>query len=394
MVQTTVVPETGHARLSASNADRWLNCPGCVKESEGMPEQTSEFAAVGTVAHLIAADILSVRATGHHSSIETYRGMKFTVQGAEVVVDDDILVSVEDYLTTVTLDCLVEDTYSVEVDLSPSLKSLDKDFGGIADLIRHDPIEHVLYVYDYKHGVGVLVEAEDNRQAKYYALGAVLKFESLKICEVEVVIVQPRAHTGDTVKRWRFPVSELLEYEVELLEGADITRGDNPATVAGPWCQFCPALAKPCPAVASAEKKLTEVTEPGVLEVISPEKVGAALLLCSALEKRIKSIRDLGFSMLSEGREVPGWKLVSKRGNRSWRDADKTREVFGADAVKEVLLSVAQVEKLTGKAEFAKIAKEKDLVVKPEGGPTLAPESDKRPPAILFSPEDFNEVPE
>ena len=50
-----------------------------------------------------------------------------------------------------------------------------------------------LYVYDFKYGKGVRVEAEDNPQMRLYALGAYLMYrEFWKIEQVHMTIVQPR----------------------------------------------------------------------------------------------------------------------------------------------------------------------------------------------------------
>ena len=44
-----------HAKLGPSAAERWFNCPGSIRASEGMPNNSSVFAAEGTAAHALAA---------------------------------------------------------------------------------------------------------------------------------------------------------------------------------------------------------------------------------------------------------------------------------------------------------------------------------------------------
>ena len=44
-------------------------------------------------------------------------------------------------------------------------------FYGTADNVFFDEPERHLYVDDYKHGAGIIVEADDNPQGKYYAIG-------------------------------------------------------------------------------------------------------------------------------------------------------------------------------------------------------------------------------
>ncbi len=378
-----------HARLSASSAYRWMACPGSVRESAGMPNRTSYAAAEGTMAHVIAADILN-----HGTDGKEYLGTEFSVDGHNVTPSQEMLDAVRVYTDEVMKE---EGGINIEYDLTPWLSDLDPDFGGTADCIVHNGLDRVLKVFDYKHGAGVMVQAEDNIQAQYYALGASLAFGTQDFDEVEVVIVQPRGYEAQ-VKRWNFSSVDLLELEVDLLEGAARTRVPNPKLVPGEHCRFCPALSKPCAAVAAAEKQLVELTDAPLTD---PQKISTALNLCSLLEKRIKAIRDGAFETLKAGGEVPGWKLVEKRAQRRWRDkqdAEWVLRVKAAIAPKDIinseLKSVAQIEKLTGKDVFAKLTEEHDLVVKQSSGVTLAPESDKRPAAITFDKSDFTEVPE
>ena len=47
-----------HAILSASAADRWINCPPSVALTKDFPDDLSPFAAEGTKAHEIAESCL------------------------------------------------------------------------------------------------------------------------------------------------------------------------------------------------------------------------------------------------------------------------------------------------------------------------------------------------
>ncbi len=54
-----------------------------------------------------------------------------------------------------------------------------------------------LQIIDYKHGVGVLVEAENNSQMMCYALGAIELFDGIyDIEKVQMTIFQPDATTS------------------------------------------------------------------------------------------------------------------------------------------------------------------------------------------------------
>lgn len=44
---------SGHALLSPSSAHRWLNCPRSPRLEALLPENTSEYAKEGTLAHSV-----------------------------------------------------------------------------------------------------------------------------------------------------------------------------------------------------------------------------------------------------------------------------------------------------------------------------------------------------
>lgn len=45
------MPPEKHALLSASSAERWLNCTAAPRFEESLPESTSEYAEQGRLAH-------------------------------------------------------------------------------------------------------------------------------------------------------------------------------------------------------------------------------------------------------------------------------------------------------------------------------------------------------
>ena len=49
---------TAHAKLSASGAHRWMNCPGSVRAEEGLKDSSSPFAEEGTKAHDLMEQML------------------------------------------------------------------------------------------------------------------------------------------------------------------------------------------------------------------------------------------------------------------------------------------------------------------------------------------------
>ena len=87
------------------------------------------------------------------------------------------------------------------------------------------------------------------------------------------------------------------------------------------------------------------------------------------------------------GTEYPGYKLVEGRSNRKYvNDAAVAAAVTkaGFDPYEQKLLGITAMQKLLGKTCFEKVLA--GLIEKPQGKPTLVPESDKRPAYKLANP--------
>ena len=79
---------------------------------------------------------------------------------------------------------------------------------------------------------------------------------------------------------------------------------------------------------------------------------------------------------------MPGFKVVAGRSIRKYADeaavAEAAKAVGYTDIWDRKLIGLTAMERLMGKKTFTDTLG--DLVIKPEGKPTLLPESDKRPP--------------
>ena len=72
-----------------------------------------------------------------------------------------------------------------------------------------------LHIVDYKHGRGVLVEADDNPQMKLYALGALELFDCIyDIDAVSMTIYQPRR---SNVSTFTIPKADLYAWADQVL---------------------------------------------------------------------------------------------------------------------------------------------------------------------------------
>lgn len=382
-----------HAKLSASGAYRWLACPGSVRQSEGLPDKPSKYAAEGTAAHDLAAKALE---TGQRA--DRYLGKPFSADGFTFVVDHDMAGHVQlylDYVRNVSDHC----KRFVEIDLTPVLKTLHPDLGGIADCVIFDAPSKHLHVIDLKYGAGVLVVVEDNKQLQYYALGALLAMEEQGIkgvTQVTITIVQPRNEGAEPVRSWTFDSFDLLEFATTLVEGAKRTEAEDAPLSPGSHCRWCRA-AKTCPALTERTQELAEADYDFDLAPVEipPEKLGVLLDGLDAVEHRIKAIREYAYEQAVQGNPPVGYKLVAKRATRKWKDTQPVEDMLQGEKncfTEPALKSVAQVEKALGKKQFKQLCEEH--VVAESSGTTLAKASDKRPEvkALASDADDYETV--
>lgn len=135
---------------------------------------------------------------------------------------------------------------------------------------------------------------------------------------------------------------------------------------------------------------------------LTSEELGQILDSADEITKWLTSIKDYALDkMLAGAIEVPGWKVVEGKSNRKIKDEKGLAEALIADGYNEAsiykprtLETLTNLEKLVGKKNFALKFEEK-YIYKPEGSPTLAPESDKRPALKReTAAEDFQEATE
>jgi hypothetical protein len=387
-----------HSRLGASKAHRWLNCPGSPRVEAGIKDKPSRFAAEGTAAHEVAEYCLvhGIDATAYPEkrvAVDNRNGAKWYFP-----VNDDLTGAVQVYLDTIRGDQGPYDSLAVEEKFA--LSWLHKDLFGTNDASLGVPFGP-LRVYDYKHGAGKWVDAVGNEQMMYYALGRLGPENDECFETAEMVIVQPRHHDAKgPVRRWSIPVDELYAWgENVLAPGAEAASQPDAPLCAGDWCSFCKYEGR-CEAkrgkVSAVIRPELDLTAPNLTlpaaEDLTPEQRGRVLEAAGLIKSWAASVHEYEIECQLAGKGAPGWKMVTKLGNRAWADAEEAEKTLQAyDDLYEdpKFKSPAQIEKTLVAQGFAKkTAKEKvdSLCARPESQ-TLVPEEDPRP-AIgpIFTP--------
>ncbi|MBQ0057739.1 MAG: DUF2800 domain-containing protein [Bacteroidales bacterium] len=369
-----------HAKLSSSASKRWLGCPGSVKLSEHYPNGSSIYADEGTIAHGMAEGMISkddklvqkyeveaAKFYGEHPELNgTFLEMKMILQPYVDYV-------FEEYAAQVHEDEAAQLMTEERVDLTEYIPG---GFGTSDVVILRQGRLHII---DLKYGKGVAVSAQDNPQLKLYALGTLARFDMLyDIEDVVMTIYQPRLDnvSTDTIK-----AKDLYAWGEEVIKpGAQLALSEDAPVHAGDWCQFCPARYD-CKERARDAMELQKYLGQMVL---SPEEIAEILGKIDRLVKFAEDIKDSALTKALDGEEIPGWKVVEGRSNRKYVGSEEeiVRQCEGAGydqalLYERKLLTITNMEKLMGKKQFAEVLGA--YVEKPEGKPTLAPESDKRP---------------
>jgi hypothetical protein len=398
-----------HAKRSPSSAYRWMNCPGSIRMSDGIPEgKSSIFADEGTAAHMLAEHCLrqeldTAQFAGRVIDIKGDNFFsQFLQEGSPLTdsrfeVDEEMVDGVQLFLDTVR-ECLAEHP-GAELHVERRVNFSGDEFG-TADAIVYDHASRRLYVFDLKYGAGVLVEVKDaegnpNKQLVCYGEGATKGLEDADIELLTITIIQPRMpHPDGLVRDVNIGPLELLDWSLEIDGAVAATRDPAAPLVPGEWCTWCPA-AGVCPAYAS--KALTvaqadfddldavQLPDP---ERLTPQQIGRIIPGLDMLEDWAKAVRKAGYAMAENGTKIPGQKLVDKVGRRAWIEAKDAATLIlhsSGLAPKDIytepkLKSPAQIEKLVGKKDFA--ARYAALAPSRSSGTVLVPISDRRPEVV------------
>ena len=358
-----------HALLSASSSHRWLHCPPSARLCEGYDDKGSNFAAEGTDAHALCEyklrAALGMEAKDPTEDLSWYDAeMEESANGYAAFVMELVEEAKKNCSDPVVL---------IEQRLDYS-RYVAEGFGTGDCVIIADGTLHIV---DFKYGRGILVEAEDNPQMMLYALGVLELFDCLyDIDTVSMTIFQPRR---GNVSTYTLPKADLYEWaDTVLAPAAELAWSGEGEYHCGEWCQFCKAKAD-CRERANANMELAkyEFKQPPLL---TDEEVEEILGRIDELIAWASDIRDYALQAAIGGKHWTGYKLVEGRSNRKYTDERAVVAAVraaGYDPYEHKVLGVTAMTTMLGKKQFNDILG--GLVTKPQGKPTLVPDSDKRP---------------
>ena len=295
-----------HALLSPSSAHRWLNCPLAPRLEAKFPEQTSEYAMEGTIAHSVCEiaakkKFKKVKAAEYNKVIKKLK--------TNELWDDEMLRTAETYVEHLAERQMsfVNEPYiafEVKVDISDYVP----EAFGRCDCVMFGG--NTLIITDYKHGKGVPVSADENPQLMLYALGALKLYQPLfgsALQRVEIYIDQPRL---DSYGSWSCTTDELLAWGASVKPKAQAAFMGFGEYHAGDWCRFCRASGS---CKAQAEQNMGAFDDFKDLvdkqaEVLTPDGAEQLKAMGRELNENVAMLTpDEIISVLERGKNLVEW---------------------------------------------------------------------------------------
>jgi hypothetical protein len=363
-----------HSNISPSQAERFFNCPGSVKEQQKVTiiEPSTPAQLEGTAIHELAAkclkkDIDPYETVGEIITVKTNEG-----SDQEFTVNDDFAFTARMYRNTI-LSILEQNKTpksAMQVEAKYTIPEIDKNANGTTDCSF--VAGHTLHVFDLKAGRGVLVSPEENKQCMYYALRPFFDARMF-INEIILHVIQPRAKEGEYIKSWATSPARLDKFAEELKKAIKATRQKDAPLKAGAWCRWCRAQSI-CTAQYDEMAKQIKPIVPAIPRItdLTPEQIGRVLPALETVEQLLKQLYSHATALASKGKDIPNYSLTRTKKRRGWRDEVAVEQEFKDEFGDEIytppkLRSPAQLEKIVGKERV------QDFVHVPEGDLKLVP---------------------
>lgn len=371
-----------HARLSASGAKKWLNCPLSVTLEEQIPEESSIYAEEGTKAHELA-----------ESMVKKALNIEDIIEDIYVEPEDKEQAKyIEKYCDYVVERYNSYPNAIIEIEKRVDFSPWVPDGFGTSDtiILAGDTIE----IIDLKYGKGVKVHAENNPQLMLYALGALNDYGfAVNPEKVIMSIVQPRL---DHISSSEISIKELLDFGKEVKPKALKAHKGEGECVPGEHCNTGFCRAKPiCRAYANSQLEIAKL-EDKAPHTLSSEEIAEILDKVDLLSAWCKSVKEHALKEALKGTNYKGYKLVEGRSLRCYGveekeiiDVLKDNGYVDEEIYDKELKSISKLEKALGKSKVKQLIGE--YIVKPPGKPTLVADTDERP-AIGSALNDFKDI--
>lgn len=382
--------ERAHALLSPSSSHRWMNCPPSARLEENIPSTGNAASEEGTVAHELAEHAIRKYLAGEYTPLldempvpDEIRNNKYYSSEMERYVTDYVCYVCDVYEVIEGAEMSIERKFDLTMYVPDCFGSCDCDIVG----------KTVLNIIDLKYGKGVRVDAENNTQLMLYALGALRSLPREKQSKIETVRMHIAQVRLGNYSVFEMSARDLTHWAIHVLRPtAEKAWAGQGVTKVGNHCKFCKFKAQ---CRAQKEALVNEFETYGDIKALTLDEIGDILSKSDMFTDWLTSVKTFATQAAIRGEKVKGWKLVEGRTARVINDTETAIERLNAiglsteDITNHKLKGIGDLERLVGKKPLAVILD--GLIVKPQGLPTLAPESDKRE-ELSPTIDDFEEL--
>ena len=242
--------------------------------------------------------------------------------------------------------------------------------------------------YDFKYGLGVVVDAENNPQMMCYAIGALNLFDTLyDIKTITMTIYQPRRGNISTSIITK---EELLDWAKTVLKpAAELAIKGKGEYCAGDHCQFC-KIGATCRKRAEYNLKLAQYdfAPPATL---TDTEIEVVLEIGDKLKIWAEKVKEYALNEALKGKEWNGWTIGEGSTKRKFTDLEAVAQIVreaGVDPYETKVVGIGEMETRLGKKKMSELLGE--YIVKPKGKPTLVRKTAAKPKKSTAA-EDFKE---
>lgn len=310
---------------SGSALKQYSLCAGSWQMQQGLPDQETVFAKLGTDVHWVLA--------GGKGDL-TDEGMEL-VRLCQAAYDELAL----SFIGTAPVTTKLEERIWVDGEWSGSIDRID--LIGESDAL----------VVDYKTGRGAVDPAESNLQMRAYAVLAKHRFPHLE--NIIVAVLAPRAG-GTTVARYDSEALALAKAEIKGII-ASVYAKDAPRVPSNEACKWCRAKAI-CPEVKATALTMATKT-PLEVPALADEQILEVLNNRGAVKGFIEAVEMEAERRLKGGITLSGYTLKEGRTTRKIENAEAAFAACDIDSnlfLSAVSVSVPKLEKAFAEAKGLK----------------------------------------